>query len=196
MSVFVQRTLDRILAILDLMVGRFRCIFWRIRGARIDSKSQFGARTRISQPWNLKTGIRCVIESDVTIKLVGVLPHLSLGDYCYVARFSQFDILGDCEIGHHVLIATGCLIVDHNHGTDRDLPMDQQSCVVRKVRIGDDVWLGAYSIVLPGVTIGNGAVIGAHACVTKDVPSYAIVAGVPARVIGYRRPQDLPKPNA
>ena len=196
MSDSVYRTLERIFKACELAVGRFRCLLWRIRGAKIGSKSQFGARTRISNPWSLRTGNRCVIESDVTIKLVGEKPHLSLGDYCYVARFSQFDILGVCEIGHHVLIATGCLIVDHNHGTDRHLRIDQQSCAVKSVKIGDDVWLGAYSIVLPGVTIGNGAVIGAHACVTKDVPSYAIVAGVPARVIGYRGPQDLPKPNA
>ncbi len=150
MSLFLQRTFDRGLAILDLLLARFRCICWRIRGAKIGFKSQFGARTRITQPWNLRTSIRCVIESDVTMKLVGVKPHLSLGDYCYVGRFSQFDILGDCEIGNHVLIATGCLIVDHNHGTDRSSLMNQQSCVFRKVKIGDDVWLGAYSIVLPG----------------------------------------------
>lgn len=54
------------------------------------------------------------------------------------------------------------------------------------VRIGNDVWLGANAIILPGVTIGDGAIIGAGAIVTTDVPPYAIVTGVPARVLKYR----------
>ncbi len=56
----------------------------------------------------------------------------------------------------------------------------------QKVIIKNDVWVGANSVVMPGVTIGNGAIIGAGAVVTKDVPDYAIVAGVPAKVIKYR----------
>ena len=53
--------------------------------------------------------------------------------------------------------------------------------------IGDDVWIGTRAIILPGVTIGNGVIIGAGAVVTKDVPDYAIVGGVPARVIRLRK---------
>ena len=57
---------------------------------------------------------------------------------------------------------------------------------MKTVIIGDDVWLGVGATVLPGVKIGNGAVIGAHALVTKDVPQKAIVVGVPARILKYR----------
>ncbi len=141
---------------------------------------------QITTPWNLYTGKRCVIESDVTIKLVGDTSSLTFGDHCYVGRFSQLDISGKCDIGHNVLMATGSMIVDHNHGIDARLRIDQQPCVVKTVKIGDDVWLGAYSVVLPGVSIGDGAVVGSHACVTKDVPAFAIVGGVPAKIIGYR----------
>jgi acetyltransferase-like isoleucine patch superfamily enzyme len=56
------------------------------------------------------------------------------------------------------------------------------------VRIGNDVWFGARSMVMPGVTIGDGAVIGAAAIVTRNVPDGAIVAGTPAKVIGQRAP--------
>lgn len=58
---------------------------------------------------------------------------------------------------------------------------------VSEVVIGNDVWIGMRSIIMPGVTIGNGVVIGAGTVVTKDVPDYAIVGGVPARIIKFRK---------
>ena len=62
------------------------------------------------------------------------------------------------------------------------------------VKIGSDVWIGARAIILPAVTVGNGAIIGAGAVVTKDVPPYAIVVGVPAKVIHYRySPEQIEK---
>ena len=65
--------------------------------------------------------------------------------------------------------------------------MIAQGGTVVQVTIGDDVWIGTRAIILPGVTIGNGVIIGAGAVVTKDVPDYAIVGGVPARVIRFRK---------
>lgn len=61
----------------------------------------------------------------------------------------------------------------------------------KKVTIGNDVWIGAHAVILPGVKIGNGAIIGAGAVVTKDVPPYAIVGGVPAKVIRYRFSKEI-----
>ncbi|MEK5040739.1 CatB-related O-acetyltransferase [Sporosarcina sp. FSL K6-3457] len=62
----------------------------------------------------------------------------------------------------------------------------QKSFYKKKIKIGHDVWIGANAIILPGVEIGNGAVIGAGAVVTKDVPPFSIVGGVPAKVIKFR----------
>lgn len=79
-------------------------------------------------------------------------------------------------------------ILTSTHNIDRtDIPMGYQGGRVAKVKIGNDVWIGMRSIILPGITIGNGVVIGAGAVVTKDVPDYAIVAGVPARIIKFRK---------
>lgn len=57
---------------------------------------------------------------------------------------------------------------------------------ISRIKVGHDVWIGRSAIILPGVTVGNGAVVGAGAIVTRDVPPYAVVAGNPARLIRYR----------
>lgn len=80
------------------------------------------------------------------------------------------------------------VILTHTHNIDRvDIPMGKQGSRVARVIIGDDVWIGMRSIIMPGVKIGNGAVIGAGAVVTKDVPDFAIVGGVPAKIIKFRK---------
>lgn len=79
-------------------------------------------------------------------------------------------------------------ILSQTHNIERtDIPMGKQGMREAEVIIGNDVWIGMRSIIMPGVKIGDGAVIGAGAVVTKDVPDYAIVGGVPARIIKYRK---------
>ena len=65
--------------------------------------------------------------------------------------------------------------------------MGSQGSRVAKVVIGNDVWIGMRSIIMPGVKIGNGVVIGSGAVVTKDIPDYAVVGGVPAKIIRFRK---------
>ena len=75
----------------------------------------------------------------------------------------------------------------YNHGFDDiNIPSIQQDYYDADIIIGDDVWIGAGTIILAGVHIGNGCVIAAGAVVNKDVPDYAIVGGVPAKVLKYR----------
>ncbi len=80
------------------------------------------------------------------------------------------------------------LIYTTNHEfRNKDIPMQQQGYQPeRPVSIGNDVWIGARVIILPGVTIGDGCVIGAGAVVTKDVPAYSVCAGNPAKVVKER----------
>jgi maltose O-acetyltransferase len=95
---------------------------------------------------------------------------------------------GELIIGDDVMMGPDVLIYTFNHNHDNvDIPMDRQGVTYSKVVIGNDVWIGARVMILPGVTIGNGSIVGAGAVVTKDVPPYSIVGGVPAKVLKNRK---------
>lgn len=96
-------------------------------------------------------------------------------------------VAGPLSIGNDVMMAPNVSIVTQNHKiSDLTVPMRLQTAPKEKVTIGNDVWIGASVIILPGVTVGNGCVLAGGAVVTKNVPDYAIVGGNPARVIKYR----------
>lgn len=95
----------------------------------------------------------------------------------------------DTIIGDDVMMGLQVLILSTVHCTDRtDIPMVHQRCKPRRpVRIGDGAWIGGRAILLPGVTIGEHAIVGAGAVVTRDVEPWSIVGGVPATKIGSRK---------
>jgi acetyltransferase-like isoleucine patch superfamily enzyme len=125
-------------------------------------------------------------ETDVFIKVVSNHAKVKIGDYTFVGKGVEIDVTEMVTIGSHSLLAPGVFITDHNHNVKRYGYIDTQGCTSKPVCIGEDVWLGANAIVVSGVTIGRGAVIGAGSVVTKDVPEYAIVTGVPAQLLRYR----------
>jgi acetyltransferase-like isoleucine patch superfamily enzyme len=124
----------------------------------------------------------------VYLKTVGDTARITLGEHAFIGFGTELDIALELNVGRHALIAPGCFITDHVHARRAGTRIDDQGTDSRAVVIGDDAWLGAHAVVLPGVRIGEGAVVGAGAVVTRDVPAGAIVAGVPARVIGQRKP--------
>lgn len=111
---------------------------------------------------------------------------LAVGDHSYIGRNSIVLAHQSVSIGKDCLIAPFCHITDVNHGIEAGELIRKQPLTSQPVVIEDDVWLGAGCSVLPGVTIGAGAVIGARAVVTKDIPPNAIAVGVPAKVIATR----------
>lgn len=95
---------------------------------------------------------------------------------------------GKLTIGENVMMAPDVKILTLGHNYHRtDIPMCDQGEYASEVIIGNDVWIGIRAIILPGVKIGDGAIVGAGAVVTKDVPPYSIVGGVPAKVIKKRK---------
>lgn len=111
---------------------------------------------------------------------------LVIGGGTYVNRGVIFDAHESIAVGRDVMIGPNCFITDGNHGMDRGSSVKSQPMVSRPVRIEDEAWIGAGAIILPGVTIGRGAVIGAGSVVTKSVQPFAVVAGSPARILKMR----------
>lgn len=114
--------------------------------------------------------------------------NIDIGDYCSIGVQCYISAVNDVTIGKHVLVAGQCYIGGGRYPMERNgIPMKEQGAFSNgPVVIGDDVWIGAGVKILDNVTVGEGAILGAGAVVTKDVPPYAIVAGVPAKVISTR----------
>ena len=106
--------------------------------------------------------------------------RLRIGADVGIGEFSVLRANGGLTIGDRVQIAAGCVLTTRGHPLD--LPRHGRN-VDAPIVVGDDVWLGAGAILLPGVTVGRGAVVAAGAVVTEDVPPMTIVGGVPARPI-------------
>ena len=112
---------------------------------------------------------------------------VEIGDNSGIGIRAQIN--GKVVIGKNVMMGPDVCIFTRNDAYARtDIPMNAQGFDIEKpVVIEDDVWIGARVIILPGVRIGTGAIIGAGAVVTKDVPAYAVVGGNPAQILKMRR---------
>ena len=142
---------------------------------------------------NLKVGNYNTIYEYVIIK------NVELGDFTYISKNSEImntNIGKFCSIGEQSKIGLGIHPINYISTHPIFYSIRKQSQIsftninlsdeYKETCIGNDVWVGARVLIIDGVTIGNGAIIAAGSIVTKDVPAYAIVAGVPARVIRYR----------
>ena len=113
-------------------------------------------------------------------------PLLEIGDNSGVGI--RCELYGPVKIGENVMMGPEVIVYTSGHKHDRtDIPMIAQGGdEARVVTIGNDVWIGRRAMIMPGVTIGDGCVIGAGAVVTKDIPPYSIAGGVPAKVMKSR----------
>jgi maltose O-acetyltransferase len=141
-----------------------RRFFYRLAGIKIGKGSTIHMYARFYDPRNIQ-----------------------IGEDTIIGEFSVLDGRAKLKIGSHVAVASEVMIYNSEHNiNDKNF-----KAINEKVIIEDYVFIGARVIILPNVTIGRGAVVAAGAVVTKDIPPFAIVGGVPAKIIGERRNKDL-----
>ncbi len=125
-------------------------------------------------------GRRSVLESYCCIN--NAVGDVTIGDYTRIGIHCT--VIGPVCIGSHVNLAQGITVTALNHNfADTTQRIDEQGVSTRPVTIADDVWIGANAVILPGVNVGQHAVVAAGAVVTTDVPPYSVVGGVPAKVL-------------
>ena len=146
----------------------------------------------LKNPRSIKVGDKVKFGKDCIVtswpNLSGGTGVISIGDHCNFGEYNHITSTEAIAIGSYVLTGRWVTITDNNHGnTDPDSlrvpPISRPLMSKGPVIIKDKVWLGDKVTILPGVTIGEGAVVAANSVVTKDVPPYTIVAGVPAKQI-------------
>jgi acetyltransferase-like isoleucine patch superfamily enzyme len=105
-----------------------------------------------------------------------------MGQECTISAFQHISIGRECVIADRVML------IDFDHGVvEVERPIREQGIYKRDTRVGNNVWIGYGACILRGVTVGDNAIIGTNAVVTKNVPANAVVAGVPAKVIRMRK---------
>lgn len=167
---------------------------WAEPGARVLGGSNvfLGRRCRLLRgaqlsagQGNIRVGEGSFIGRYAVVQALGgsieIGSHSGIGDFCSV--YGQ----GGLTIGDDVLMASGVRIMTEEHFLDSGhSAVARANSKARATHVRDGSWLAANCVVLAGVTVGRGAVVAAGAVVTRDVPDYAVVAGVPARLIRYR----------
>ena len=187
-----------------MLIGVMKRMFWS-RHMVLDVKAVIHPMATVHNIRKQRQAIRVGANTHLKGELL-TFAHggeISIGEYCYVGEQSRIWSAARISIGDRVLISHGVNIFDslthpispverhrhyrriitHGHPDRADLGE-------APVRIGNDVWIGCLSIVLKGVTIGEGAIVGAGSVVSKDVPPFTIVAGNPARVVRELAPDE------
>lgn len=154
-------------------------------GARIARNVALRANSSLEP--GIAIGDQCMVQDGALLNASEGFVHV--GDRTWIGPFCVIYGNGGVRIGRDVMIAAHSCITSVGHRHDElHIPMMAQGIEVGPVSIADDVWIGMNCTILPGVTIGRGAIVAAGAVVRSDVAPFAIVGGVPAREIGRRRP--------
>ncbi|MDN4010241.1 DapH/DapD/GlmU-related protein [Latilactobacillus sakei] len=131
--------------------------------------------------------LKCITDQEIDEPVTVSLPfytdyakHITFGKEIFINNNVLFVDLGGITIDAHVLIGPRASLITVNH---LENPADRRGLFVKPVHIKQNAWIGAGATILPGVTVGENAIVSANATVTKDVPANMIVAGTPAKVI-------------
>lgn len=165
----------------------------------------FGSHSIIGRPALLQgtdcisIGIGCSIKEDVSIRcytkycydnqIQYATPEILIGNGVGIGALSNISCINKIVIGDGVRMGRMVFITDNSHGinsnqSDLERPIMERPIVSKgPVMIGKNVWIGERVCIMPNVTIGEGAIIAANAVVTKDIPSYSVVGGCPAKIL-------------
>jgi acetyltransferase-like isoleucine patch superfamily enzyme len=187
---------------LKLFLGSSKGLIFLGRHCKISyrTKIQFGRTITIGDYVEIKAlskqGIRVgnnfTILRNSIIECTGVIKNLGegieIGNNVGIAQNCFIQVRGKVTISDNVIFGPGVSIFSENHiFSDPDLPVNKQGEKRIGVTIEENVWIGSRAIILDGVRIGKNSIIAAGSVVNKDVPAYAIVGGVPAKIIKYRK---------
>lgn len=206
---------DALVILTGVVIRAMRGLPVRFRLARCDGLPLIGKGVRISEAYRIAVGNAFVVEdyaelqglsttglrfgNNVTVgRYARVRPSgyygrdvgvgLTVGDDSSIGTGAYIGCWGGVTIGDKVMMGPDVTILAENHAfDDASRQMKQQGAVARPTAIDDDVWIGARVVILGGVRVGTGSILAAGSVVTRDVEPYAIVAGVPARVVKRRR---------
>jgi acetyltransferase-like isoleucine patch superfamily enzyme len=135
----------------------------------------------------LEVGEGCTIQNYAFFQLTKPNPRIYIGENTVIGRHCMITAKNLIRLGDNVLMGAYVQIIDTSHGVKAGQIIRDQKAEIGEVVIGNDVWIGAGAKILMNCHIGDGAVIGANAVVTEDIPPYAIAVGIPARVIRFRK---------
>ena len=165
---------------------------WHILQERLSRGSSIGVELVRRNEFYMRTLPKCGEKLCIFPTTILYFPaNIEFGYNVFVNRGVYIVAPARIQIGDNALIGPYVVINSGGHRyADPDNPIRDQGHVDKPIVIESDAWIGAHATILPGITIGKGAIIGAGAVVTKDVASFAVVGGVPARHIKWRRPPD------
>lgn len=192
-SILLEELIDWVDWFIQVLPGRsgrlVRRIYYKAIFKRAGVTLSVSGNVEISCARNITVGNNVAFLSGVVLRACD-RGELVIGDF--FSANGNVRIVADCGgkivIGNNVMIGPNTVIRSSNHTYNRlDIPMNMQGHEAGEILIGDDVWIAANVVILPDVKIGNHVIIAAGAVVNKSVPDYAIVAGIPAKVIGTRQ---------
>lgn len=177
----------------------FNYIKWKLLGLKSSGLVKIQANVIMIAPKNITIGNDCTLYSGCILKAVtGTVKigdnissntgKIAIGNNTSIGEFSILNSMDHITIGANVLIAPHCYIGDNNHNiSDVNKTIKEQGLLLKPVIIEDNVWISEHVSIMSGVVIGKGSVVASSAVVTKNVEPYSIVAGVPAKIISYRK---------
>lgn len=204
-----ERTMLTLISGLPTIFGSLlRAIAYRSILGRVGSNCLIERGVRFNIPGKVFLGDRVIVGHNTLFDVMVAESEIRLDNDVLISRyctlrsgpgslyihegaslspFCELSGVGGLTIGKNTQLASHAVILGDLHiYKDPSVPIKFQGARIKRVKIGEDVWVGANVVVMPGVTIGDGSVIGAGAVVTKDIPPYSVAVGVPAKVTKKR----------